>query len=371
MNLRQWLNLLRQTAAAWRDDGGVRMAAALAYYALFSLAPLAVIGVAVVGGLLTNPDIRARLLGALHGVVGSVGLNTLEQIIQQAPVNPDAGIAATVLSVGVVIFGTTRLFQHLKGALNFIWKVAPYRPTSLRGIVWRQFVLFLAIGAVSLALIALLAATAIIRALEAYLTGLLPAISPLWEVVNLLASFGITAVLIAVIYRIVPDVQIAWRDVWIGAAFTAALLVIGQYLIGLYLTYIGIGSVFGAAGSIIVLLIWVNLSAQILLLGAEFTQVYAHQAGRPIQPDANAVQMIRHTIVEHQMALDEVERELEAELDRIRAEADAMTERAAAGEPSIPPRQRFLRRAASVGSYVASFATGFILGILGVKRRVL
>jgi membrane protein len=371
MPIRRLLHLLRHTYQAWRDDGGVRMAAALAYYALFCLAPLAVIGVAIAGGLLSNPAIAGRLVEAARSVIGPVGAEALEGIIAQAPLDRDEGIAATALSLVAVMLGTLGLFQHLKGALNFIWKVAPYRPTTLRSIIWRQFLMFVTVGLVGLALIVSIIATAIIAAVTGYVRGLTPEIPAAWSAVNLLVTFGIVALLVAVIYQAVPDAEVAWRDVWAGAIFTSALLVLGQYAIGLYLRYVGIGSAFGAAGSFVVLLIWVHLSAQIFLIGAEFTYTYAQHAGRPIQPGHHAVQMIRQTIVERQKTLDAMEREFEVEIARIREEAETMKVRAEAGEPSVPAKQRALQRAASVSTYVVSFATGLILGILGVKRRVI
>lgn len=365
MNPQIWISLLKQTYRAWRDDGGVRIAAALAFYALFSLAPLAVIGVALAGRYLDARSVGASIPPLIRAIIGAPGMQAIEGIVLEARFNPDAGAIAIVLSIGLVLFGTLRLFQHLKGALNFIWRVSSYRPSSVRGIVWQQFLMFVIILLMGLVLVVLLIATAAITALGRYVTHALPVISPIWYGVNLLVSFGIVTVLIAVIYQVLPDVRIAWREVWIGSAFTAGLFVAGQYLIGLYLSRVGIGSLFGAAGSIIVLLVWVYLSAQIFLLGAEFTQVYARHAGRPILPGERAIALVRHTLVEHQRELDKVEREFEEELTRIREEGQAIR----TGKPS--PKPHWVGPVINVGGYIATFVTGIVLGILGVKRRLL
>jgi membrane protein len=367
-HIQSWVGLLKQALREWGNDNGPRLSAALAFYALFSLAPLSVILVTVAGSIYGAEGGREALIMPVRRLVGYAGATALEGILSQTALDPASSRLATALSVVTVIVGTTRLFQHLKGSLNYIWDVASFQGSSVRGIVWRQFLLFLVVMGIGFLLLASLGVSAGLASLSLLINGYVPASAPLWWIVNAISSFAIITLLVAVIYRVLPDVEIAWHDVWAGAIFTSALFVVGQYILAAYLTRVSIGSAYGAAGSVIILLIWVYFSAQVFLFGAEFTQAYANAAGRAILPDERAVRLIRQTFTEHQHTIDKIEDEWEARLEQIRVEAEALKARAAAGGVDAPPPSH-LSRLARVGAPLATFAIGLVLGVLGIKTR--
>jgi membrane protein len=214
-----------------------------------------------------------------------------------------------------------------------------------------------------------LLANAGVVAISNRLRGIIPDTLPLWSMLNFAVAFAVITLLTGIIYHVLPDVTIHWRDVWAGAAFVAALFVPGQYLIGVYFARAGIGSAYGAAGSIIILLVWIYLSMQIFLLGAEFSQVFARSHGRAILPDEHAVQLLRQTLAEHQAELDEIEREFDQQLEVLKLEAQTMTERAESGKPSLPPRP-LAGRIATIAAPIVSLITGVVLGIIGAKQQI-
>lgn len=376
MDIHAISKLLRTTLREFNRDGGARLAAALAYYALFSLTPLLVLG-ALVAERFVGGGAAGAAISNLRGVIGDSAADALTGLLtlQADPTaKRDFGVLAAVLSAAAVIFGTIRLFSHMKAALNYIWNVAPSPDgrRSVRGIVWRQFLVFAVVLGLGALMMGSLVVNAGLAALQGVAAHLLPDGLPVWRVLNLVVSFGLITLLVAVIYRTLPDVQIAWRDVWAGAIFTAGLFVPGQYLISLYVTRAGVGSAYGAAGSIIILLVWIYFAAQIFLLGAEFACVYASSYGRSILPDEHAVQMIRQTMVEHRQAITRIEQDFEERLREIRAEADAMLARSdAAAAP--PPTRRAPKwsRIAMFAAPAISLFTGVVLGMIGTREDLL
>ena len=362
--------MIRQTIKEYNDDGGSRLAAALAYFALFSLTPLLVLAALVTSKLLGPGSGGEVIIRSIEGVIGHPGAQAVRGLLSQAaPIKEEIGVLAAVLSACTALWGMSRLFSQMKGTLNFIWDVAPTPSRSVRGIIWRQFLLFGVVMGIGVLFVASLLANAGVAAINNRLRGIIPDTLPLWSLLNFALAFAVITLLTGIIYRVLPDVTIHWRDVWAGAAFVAALFVPGQYLIGVYFARAGIGSAYGAAGSIIILLVWIYLSMQIFLLGAEFSQVYARSHGRAILPDKHAVQMLRETIAEHQAELDKIEREFDEQLDAIKAEAQTMTERAEQGKPSLPPRP-LARRIMAIGAPIVSLITGIVVGIVGTKQQI-
>jgi membrane protein len=279
--------LMRRTVGAWFDDGAASMGAALAYYTLFSLAPLLLIVIAV-AGLFFGPDAaRGEIFEQLQALIGAPGALAVQELLESVN-RPAGGVLATVSGVVLMLIGATTVLAELQSALDRIWR-APPRP---QGGVWRflrarvlSFGLILGLGfllVVSLVLSAALAAVQ--KWWSAWFGG--------WELalqaINLLSSLGLMTLMFAMIYKIMPRVRVDWSDVWIGALVTAALLTVGRAAIGVYLGTGAVTSGFGAAGSLVAVLVWVYYSAQIFLLGAEFTWVFAHargsRRGAPVPP---------------------------------------------------------------------------------------
>jgi membrane protein len=281
--------LIQATINKWFEDKAERLGAALAYYAAFSLAPLLIIVVAVVdvlyGGKSTD-YIRSQMAA----LVGSNAAETIVAAISAAN-RSGRGTTATVISIVTLVIGATAVFAELQDALNTIWKVAP-KPRQFLIETIRQRVLSFAmvLGICSLLLVSLIL-SAVLSGLSAYSRGFLPQSDFLWRIGNDLISFSVTSLLFALIYKILPDVEIAWSDVWIGAIATALLFTIGKELIGLYMGTAAIGSAYGAAGSILVVLAWVYYSAQILFIGAEFTHVYANRFGSQVRPARGGISL--------------------------------------------------------------------------------
>lgn len=287
--MRALIDLFRQTLKEWSEDKAPRLAAALAYYTAFSLAPILVIALWVVNFFIADTRAgRDLLLDQIGGLAGQSSRELVSGMLEASQV---LGGDFVSMAIGIValILGASGVFLQLQESLNTIWEVAPKPNRGLLGLLKARFLSFgLVLGIGFLLLVSLLLST-LLTALSNWTNALLPGAEVLMQVVNFLVSFGVITVLFALIFKYVPDAHIRWRDVWLGAAVTALLFSLGKFAIGLYL---GNGSTveqFGAAGSLVVLLLWVYYSAQIIFFGAEFTQVYANQYGKRIVPAAHAV----------------------------------------------------------------------------------
>jgi len=269
------LDLLKQSATAWTEDYAPSMGAALSYYTLFSIAPLLFIVIAVAGLVFGAEAARGEIFGQLAGLIGAEGAKAVEGLLQAAD-RPTQGTVATIIGVVTLLLGAMTVFGELQNALDRIWR-APARKQSKSwwNLLRTRLLSFGMILGIAFLLTVSLILSAAISALGKW-WGAAEIIAHLLEVV---LSFGLTTVLFALIYKFIPRVHVAWHDVWIGAGVTAMLFAIGKLLIGLYLGKSSIGSAFGAAGSLVVLMVWVYYSAQIFLYGAEFTWVYAHEYG--------------------------------------------------------------------------------------------
>ena len=279
MPVTQIRGLIKKAVVAWVDDHAPSMGAALAYYTLFSLAPLLIIAIAVAGLIFGQEAARGEIVAQIQGVIGRKGAVAVQALLQSATA-PARSIFLTVIGIVTLVIGATTVFGELQSDLNRIWRVP--RPAKRNGL-WsalrsRLLSFGLVLGLGFLLLVSLVVSAAI-AALGKWWDGAFEGWEALLQALNFGVSYAISALLFALIYKLMPRARIAWRDVWVGAAVTAFLFEIGKILIGLYLGKTSVASGFGAAGSLVVLLVWVYFAAQIFLLGAEFTWVYAHEFG--------------------------------------------------------------------------------------------
>lgn len=277
---REVWSLIRESLAEWMADDASRKGAALAYYTIFSLAPILILAIAIAGLFFGEEAARGQLVEQISGLIGPDGARAVQAMIQNAA-HPGAGIAAAAVGFGTLLLGATSALAELKDDLDEIWDAPPEKRRGFWYFVRKRMMSVGLILALGFLLLVSLVFSAVLSALSTQwgpkeATGLL-----LWllQGLNFIVSFALVTALFAMIYKILPAVRIAWRDVVIGAAVTSLLFSIGKFLIGLYLGNSAITSMYGAAGSIILVLVWVYYSAQIFLLGAEFTKVYAHQHG--------------------------------------------------------------------------------------------
>lgn len=279
MNMTRWWDLIRKSVLAWIDDYAPSMGAAIAYYTVFSLAPLLVIVIAVAGFVFGQDAVRGEIAAQLGGLIGQDGARGVQGLIESAS-KPAEGIFATIIGVVLLVIGATTVFAELQSALDRIWRV-PVAPTE-NGILsllrTRLFSFGMVLGLGFLLVVSLVASTAL-AALGSWWGSSFGGWEFLLQGVNFTVSLLFITLVFAMIYKIMPRAPIAWDDVWVGAAVTALLFELGKFFIGLYIGKAALTSGFGAAGSLVVLLVWVYYSAQIFLLGAEFTWVYAQEHG--------------------------------------------------------------------------------------------
>jgi membrane protein len=288
MRFSQAIHLLKDTFHEWNEDKAPRLGAALAYYSVFSIGPLLVIAIAVAGLIFGREAAQGEVVDEIKGTVGEPVARALQQMLANAS-DPGWGTAAALLGIITLLFGASGVFGQLQDALNTIWKVEPKPGRGIWGIVQDRFLSLTMVLGTGFLLLVSLVITAALSALNTSLSSSLPGGAYLWQPINLIVSYGVVTLLFAMIYRFLPDAQVAWRDVWIGAGITAVLFTVGKFLLGWYLGQGSVTSAYGAAGSLVVILLWVYYSSQILLFGAEFTRVYAEQYGSGVQPTPNAV----------------------------------------------------------------------------------
>jgi membrane protein len=279
MRIHDFGRLLADAVKQWLGDNAPRLGAALAYYTVFSIAPLLVIAVAIAGFVFGEEAAKGQVYTTMQGLVGETGALAIQGMMEQASKARATGITATILGFVTLLLGASGVFGQLKGALNTIWNVEGRAGGTVKSfLVDRLFSLAMVLSVGFLLLVSLVIST-MLAALAAYAERLVPLTAEFWQLVNAVVSFGVVTLLFALLFKEVPDTDVQWRDVWIGALFTAVLFTIGKFLIGLYLGRGTVGSVYGAAGSLVIVLLWVYYSAQILFFGAEFTQVFARRYG--------------------------------------------------------------------------------------------
>ncbi|AFY93886.1 YihY/virulence factor BrkB family protein [Chamaesiphon minutus] len=280
MKLRSIWGLLKETVAEWQQDKVEQMAAALAYYTLFSIAPLLVIAVAVAGAVFGQEAARGEMVTQIQGLLGKAGAEVVQTALANTQ-NPQAGngIVPSIISTVALLFGASGVFIQLQDSLNAVWNVEPSPQAGVKAIVRKRVFSFAMVITIGFILMVSLVVSAALSALSTFTNQLVPALESFWKLFNLGISLGVFTLLFALIYKYLPDITIAWRDVLVGALFTSILFSVGKELLGLYLGNGSFGSAYGAAGSVVTVLAWIYYSVQIMLFGAEFTQVYTRKYG--------------------------------------------------------------------------------------------
>ena len=290
MKLKNVWALLKDAFSEWSEDKVPRLAAALSYYTIFSIAPLLILVIGIASLIYDPQVVQAYLLGQIGDLISPEGAETIEGMLTGA-LSEDAGLVATIVGLVTLLIGATGVFGQLQDALNTIWEVAPKPGQGILGVLKGRFLSFSIVLVIGFLLLVSLVITAALSAVAAFTEGLFPGFELVMQVVNFVLSFAVITVLFAMIFKVLPDVKINWRDVWLGAAVTALLFSVGKLLIGLYLGRSSVASVYGAAGSLVIILLWIYYSAQILFFGAEFTQVYANRFGSKVVPKENTVRL--------------------------------------------------------------------------------
>lgn len=291
MRVGRLVNLLKETVQEWNQDKVPLYAAALAYYTVFSLAPLLLIAITIAGTVFGEEAAQGELVRQMQGMVGREGAEAIQTMIANTQKPGSGGVVASTIGVVTLLLGASGVFGQLQESLNAMWEVKPKPNQGWKSFLQSRFLSFAMVLVIGFLLLVSLILSAVLAGVGNFFGGLIPGYAAIGQVLNFVISFIVITVLFAAIYKFLPDVKVPWRNLWVGSAVTAFLFSIGKYLIGLYLGNSGVSSTYGAAGSIVVLLVWVFYSAQILLIGAEFTQVYSKYRGTPIQPSKHAVRV--------------------------------------------------------------------------------
>lgn len=282
-------NILKLTYEGWKEDHASRLSAALAYYTIFSLAPLLVIVIAITGLLGQADIVRIQLIDQIQGLVGAEGSRFANDLITSAS-NPAQGIAATIIGLVTLLFGALGVFNELHNSLNIIWDIKEEKSKgflqTIKKVVIDRLLSFTMILGIGFMLLVSLVISAGLSVSEETIGNIIPIPEFLLQILNLIISIGVITILFTLMFKFLPDAEIAWRDVVVGAFMTSVFFSLGKMVIGIYLGNSAVASTFGAAGSLAVILVWIYYSAQILFFGAEFTQVYANNYGSKIVPEA-------------------------------------------------------------------------------------
>ena len=277
----------KDTASEFMEDGVPRLAAALAYYAMFSIGPLLVIVIAVAGLFLEKGAVRQEVIQQVQSMIGPKAAETVQSMFSTQ--QHQSSVIATILGTIALVFGASGVFGQLQDALNTIWEVKPKPGQGIWGFIRNRFLSFGMVLGIGFLLLVSMVITTALEAFSGQINHWLPMPDFVAKALHFVISFGVITLLFAMIFRFLPDATVKWRDVWVGAMGTALLFTIGKFLIGMYLGRQSTSSAYGAAGSVIVILLWVYYSSLILFAGAEFTQVYARKTGSEIAPSPNAV----------------------------------------------------------------------------------
>jgi len=275
--------LLKRTVMQWLEDQPFQLASSLSYYTLFSLAPLLIIVIAIAGFAFGREAAQQQIVGTIQEMIGQQSAGAVQGMIQNASNEPKTGMIATVVGLVTLILGAGGVVGQLQTSLNTIWGVAPKAGQGVWGFLRQRFISYAMILGIGFLLLVSLVVSATVATLTQFVGSLFGGAEIIAHVLDLVFSFVLITALFAMIYKYLPDVRIEWRDVWIGAALTSVLFTIGKFLIGLYLGHSGVSSTYGAAGSLITVLLWVYYSSLIFFLGAEFTAVYARRRGHAPQ----------------------------------------------------------------------------------------
>lgn len=287
------LGLLQQTFQEWLQDKAPQLGAALAYYTVFSLAPMVLVGLAIVGVISRDDPAGAwnRITQQMSYFLDPSAVQVIQNIAEKAS-QPGKSTVATIIGIALALFGASGVFGQLQDALNTIWGVKARPGNSIWIFLRSRFLSFAMVAGIGFLLLVSLVIETLLKSFSQYVQSMLPGGIVVAVAVYLIFDFGVVVLFFAMIFKFLPDVKIQWRDIWIGAVMTAMLFGLGKWLLGFYLASGAAGSAYGAASSLITLLIWVYYSSQILLFGAEFTQVHAARADREFTPDEYAVRVV-------------------------------------------------------------------------------
>ena len=290
--IRNAFSQLKQTFQEWLQDKAPQLGAALAYYTVFSLAPLVLVLLAIVGVIFRDDPAGTwdKITEQMGYFLDPSAVQVVQSIAQKASQSGKSTLA-TLIGVALAVFGASAVFGQLQDALNTIWGVKAKPGRGVWGFLRSRFLSFGMVAGICFLLLVSLAIEALLKAFSHYVQSVLPGGIVIALTIYVVFDFAVVVLLFAMIFKFLPDVEIQWRDVWIGAVMTAILFGIGKWLLGFYLGSGAAGSAYGAASSLITLLLWVYYSSQILLFGAEFTQVYASRAGRGLKPAKYAVRI--------------------------------------------------------------------------------
>ncbi len=287
MSIKEFGSLLKQTFQSWNEDKAARLAAALSFYAVFAMAPVLIIALAVAGQVLGPVEVQTQLLQQITAMIGPQGASLIQSVLENAR-KPTDSLLASIFGIVTLILGAAGAFGQLQDALNTIWEVQARTGSAIRRLLAEKFLSFLLVMGLGLLLLASLIISTALSALNGPTGSPTTSSAGLLGIINLFVSFGVITLVFAVILKVIPDVHLRWRDVWPGALLTAVLFTLGKYAIGLYLAHSSVGSAYGAAGSLVIILLWIYYSAQIFFLGAEFTRMYARKCGSPVRPTVHA-----------------------------------------------------------------------------------
>lgn len=285
MNLKAIFGLVRDTFKDWSEDKAARLGAALAYYTIFSIGPLLLIAVAIASFVFA--DAQGQIVGKIQGVVGKESADVIAQTMTNAN-KGGANIFATIIGIVTLLLGASGVFGQLKDALNTIWEVQPKPGQGLLATLRERFLSFTMVLGTGFLLLVSLVVSAAVAALSDFLRSILPGGDIIGFIISIVTSLLVVTLMFMLLFKFLPDVKIAWSDVWIGGLVTAILFLVGQFALGLYIGSGAVGTSFGAVGSLVIILVWIYYSTQILFLGAEFTQVYTNKYGSHVRPKENA-----------------------------------------------------------------------------------
>jgi membrane protein len=287
MKLKLAYSVLSDTFSKWNEHKAIRLGAALAYFGIFAIAPVLIIAIAIAGLVYGRAAVEGNMVRSISGVVGSSAAQFLQELIVSAS-KPGAGVVAAVVGIAGIFLGSAGLFFQLKDALNTVWEVTPKRGYRMVDLIRDNALSFAMVLGLGVLFLASLLLTAGVSAVGSLLGSTEPGSETVWRLADLGLSFGLVTLLFAGIFKILPDVRIPWGDVWPGAILTALLFAVAQVAVDVVVRLANPGLAFGAAGALVVILVWVNLVSLILLFGAEFTRVYSVRFGSRAQPKAYA-----------------------------------------------------------------------------------
>lgn len=384
--LKAIFTLLKETAAEWSRDNASQLGAALAYYTALSLAPLLVLVVVILSLVFGDTSVEGEIVNGTRELIGQDAATVIGSILRNAGAS-SSGILATVISIGMLMFGASGVFGQLKHALNTVWELKQKLDRGVTGMIKERLISFaMMLVAGSLLIVSLMFDT-LISVLGGAIGTWLPAVPDLTQLfaylqslqtAKFLFSLLIFTLLFAFIYKTVPDAEISWSDVWIGGMATSLLFTVGNLLIGLYLGRSSVGSAYGAAGSLVALLVWVYYSAQVFFFGAEFTQVYANMYGSRILPDDDAVAVLRKTRTRKEVfdmmrprlgRHHESQNASEEKPEAPAAEQPQITDHTAAEKDDVSRRRANGNKLVALGAAATSVIAGTVFALWRYRQR--